>query len=46
MTWFEWDARKGKGENDKEVKCMGLRKWNNDMEQTKTLKWKWYKDNE
>ncbi|XP_063877492.1 uncharacterized protein LOC135109778 [Scylla paramamosain] len=40
----EWDVRKWKNEIDKEVKCVGLNEWKNEMERKKTLEW--YKEKE
>lgn len=36
---LEWDVRKWKSEIDKMVKCMGLSKWKDRMEQKSTLEW-------
>ncbi|XP_063861501.1 uncharacterized protein LOC135101456 [Scylla paramamosain] len=40
----EWDVRKWKNEIDKEMKCVGLNEWKNEMERKKTLEW--YKEKE
>ncbi len=35
----EWDVRKWKSEIDREVKCVGLNKWKNEMGRKSTLEW-------
>jgi len=36
---LEWDVKKWKKKISSMVKCMGLIKWRNDMEQKETLEW-------